>query len=122
MIGVQIAGLSVIGHDGATVRPLDADIAAGRTLAVIGESGSGKTLTAKALVGLLPRGFRAEGSVRIDDRTVELDAADATWRSVRGGIVTLLLQDPFTSLSPVHRCGEQIGWTLDAAGHRLGKA
>ncbi|HET8928573.1 MAG TPA: ABC transporter ATP-binding protein, partial [Microbacterium sp.] len=122
MIGVQIAGLSVIGHDGAMVRPLDADIAAGRTLAVIGESGSGKTLTAKALVGLLPRGFRAEGSVRIDDRTVELDAADATWRSVRGGIVTLLLQDPFTSLSPVHRCGEQIGWTLDAAGHRLGKA
>jgi peptide/nickel transport system ATP-binding protein len=119
---VQIAGLSVIGHDGAMVQPLDADIAPGRTLAVIGESGSGKTLTAKALVGLLPRGFRAEGSVRIDDRTVELDAADATWRSVRGGIVTLLLQDPFTSLSPVHRCGEQIGWTLDAAGRRLGKA
>ena len=40
-----------------------------------------------------------------------------------GGTVTLLLQDPFTSLSPVHRCGDQIGWTLDAAaGRRLPRA
>ena len=121
MTGVQITGLTVIGHDGAMVQPLDADIAPGRTLAVIGESGSGKTLTAKSLVGLLPRGFRAEGSVRIDDTTIELSADDATWRTVRGGTVTLLLQDPFTSLSPVHRCGEQIGWTMDASGRRLSR-
>lgn len=123
MSGVEITALTVIGHDGPVVHPLDARIEPGRTLAVIGESGSGKTLTAKSLVGLLPRGFRAEGSVRIGERTLALDAAQAAWRSVRGGTVTLLLQDPFTSLSPVHRCGDQIGWTLDAAaGRRLPSA
>jgi peptide/nickel transport system ATP-binding protein len=120
--GVQIEGLTVIGHGGPMVQPLDARIEPGRTLAVIGESGSGKTLTAKSLVGLLPRGFRAEGSVRVGDRSLPLAAGQSAWRAVRGGTVTLLLQDPFTSLSPVHRCGEQIGWTLDAAaGRRLSR-
>jgi peptide/nickel transport system ATP-binding protein len=56
---VVIEGLTVIGHAGPMVHPLDARIEPGRTLAVIGESGSGKTLTAKSLVGLLTRGFRA---------------------------------------------------------------
>ena len=120
MSGVDIVGLTVIGHDGPVVHPLDTRIEPGRTLAIIGESGSGKTLTAKSLVGLLPRGFRAKGSARVGDTGVTLDAPQATWRRIRGATVTLLLQDPFTSLSPVHRCGDQIGWTLDAAaGRRL---
>ncbi|WP_228484546.1 dipeptide ABC transporter ATP-binding protein [Microbacterium cremeum] len=118
MNGVRIEGLTVIGHAGPMVAPLDASIEPGRTLAIIGESGSGKTLTAKSLIGLLPRGFRAQGSVHIGSRVVRLDANDAEWRGVRGRTVTLLLQDPFTSLSPVHRCGDQIGWTLDAAAPR----
>ncbi|WDH78451.1 ABC transporter ATP-binding protein [Microbacterium esteraromaticum] len=123
MSGVEIVALTVTGHNGTAVQPIDAVIEPGRTLAIIGESGSGKTLTAKSLVGLLPRGFRAEGTVRIGDRHVSLDAAQQQWRSVRGGTVTLLLQDPFTSLSPVHTCGDQIGWTLDAvAGRRLPRA
>ncbi|MFK4837235.1 dipeptide ABC transporter ATP-binding protein [Microbacterium sp. ZW T2_14] len=123
MNGVEVEGLVVIGHEGPMVKPLDVRIEPGRTLAIIGESGSGKTLTAKSLVGLLPRGFRAEGSVRIGDRRLPLDASEPVWRSVRGGTVTLLLQDPFTSLSPVHRCGDQIAWTSDAAaGRRLPRA
>ena len=123
MSGVEITGLTVIGHDGPMVQPIDAVIEAGHTLALIGESGSGKTLTAKALIGLLPRGFRAEGSVRIGERELALDSSQPAWRSARGGTVTLLPQDPFTSLSPVHRCGDQIGWTLDAAaGRRLPRA
>lgn len=118
MNGVDISGLTVSGREGTVVHPLDVHIEPGRTLAIIGESGSGKTLTAKALVGLLPRGFRAEGSVRVADTGVDLDAAQTIWRTVRGSTVTLLLQDPFTSLSPVHRCGDQIGWTLDATSDR----
>ena len=120
---VTIDGLTVIGHDGPMVQPLDAVIEPGTTLAIIGESGSGKTLTAKSLVGLLPRGFRAEGTVTIDGRPMPLDSAQQAWRSARGRAVTLLLQDPFTSLSPVHRCGDQIAWTLEAAaGRRLSGA
>ncbi|TGD90857.1 ABC transporter ATP-binding protein [Mycolicibacterium sp. CH28] len=97
---------------------MDAHIAAGSTLAIIGESGSGKTLTAKSLVGLLPRGFRAEGSVQFGGKVVALDSPERTWRAVRGATVSLLLQDPFTSLSPVHRCGDQIAWTLRRSSAR----
>ncbi|MGZ0711581.1 dipeptide ABC transporter ATP-binding protein (plasmid) [Coraliomargarita sp. W4R53] len=122
MTGVTIEGLTVMRHDSPMVAPIDARIEPGRTLAIIGESGSGKTLTAKSLVGLLPRGFRATGSAKIGDVTIALDAAPATWRGVRGRTVALLLQDPFTSLSPVHRCGPQIAWTIEAAeGRRLPK-
>jgi peptide/nickel transport system ATP-binding protein len=122
MNGVTISGLTVIGPTSVMVAPSDATIAPGRTLAIIGESGSGKTLTAKALVGLLPRGFRAEGTARIGDVDVPLAGGESTWKSVRGGTVALVLQDPFTSLSPVHRCGAQIAWTIEAAlGHRLSR-
>ena len=122
MTEIRIEGLTVIGREGAVVAPLDADIGPGRTLAIIGESGSGKTLTAKSLVGLLPRGFRAEGSLRVGERVIPLDSRESRWRSVRGGTVSLLLQDPFTSLSPAHECGDQIAWTIQAAtGRRTGR-
>ena len=87
MSGVEITGLTVIAHDGPMVQPLDAAIEPGRTLALIGESGSGKTLTAKALIGLLPRGFRAEGSVRIGERTLRgLLLAATTYRLLEGAM------------------------------------
>ncbi|GAA5038419.1 dipeptide ABC transporter ATP-binding protein [Microbacterium fluvii] len=123
MSGVSIRGLRVIGPEREMVAALDAEIAPGHTLAVIGESGSGKTLTAKALVGLLPRGFRAEGAASVAGRELPLATTGSAWRAVRGGTVALLLQDPFTSLSPVHRCGDQIAWTVEAAtGARLSRA
>lgn len=122
MNGISIDGLTVIGRGGPVVEPLDAAITPGSTLAIIGESGSGKTLTAKSLVGLLPRGFRAEGSLRVGADVLPLNGGAKVWRSARGATVSLLLQDPFTSLSPVHRCGDQIAWTLRAAqGHSLGR-
>ena len=120
MNGVTISNLTVDGPAGVMVAALDATIAPGRTLAIIGESGSGKTLTAKALVGLLPRGFNATGTVTVGDNDISLGGGDSSWRSIRGAAVALVLQDPFTSLSPVHRCGAQIAWTLEAAsGRRL---
>ncbi|WP_099022280.1 dipeptide ABC transporter ATP-binding protein [Mycolicibacterium palauense] len=118
MTDIRIENLTVLGPAGTVVEPLDAHIPPGSTLAIIGESGSGKTLTAKSLVGLLPRGFRAEGTVRFGDRAVALDGSARTWRAVRGATVALLLQDPFTSLSPVHRCGDQIAWTLRRSSGR----
>jgi len=120
MNGVTIRDLAVTGPSGETVAPFDADMPAGGMLAIIGESGSGKTLSAKSLVGLLPRGFRARGSLRVGDRDIDLATPPARWGGIRGRVVALLLQDPFTSLSPVHRCGDQIAWTIEAArGARL---
>ncbi|KZE89231.1 ATP-binding cassette domain-containing protein [Microbacterium sp. TNHR37B] len=115
MNGVRIEELSVVGPAGQVVAPFGADVAPGQMLALIGESGSGKTLSAKSLVGLLPRGFRARGRLSIGERAIDLSTRPDQWRGIRGRMVALLLQDPFTSLSPVHRCGDQIAWTLEAA-------
>ncbi|WP_231601110.1 ABC transporter ATP-binding protein [Salinibacterium sp. SWN167] len=112
---VAVTGLTIDGPAGVVVAPFDFSIAPGETLALIGESGSGKTLSAKAIAGLLPAGFTARGTIELASATIELPATDAVWRATRGRRISLLLQDPFTSLSPVHRCGTQIGMTIDAA-------
>ena len=108
--GVQVTALHVVSAAGTIVQPLDFSVDAGKTLAVIGESGSGKSMTARALTGLLPRGVRALGEARIGDHTYSLAAPTpaGSWRKVRGRKAVLLLQDPFTSLSYVLRCGDQI--------------
>ncbi|MDJ0333933.1 ABC transporter ATP-binding protein [Salinibacterium sp. G-O1] len=115
---VEVAGLTIEGPAGVVVAPFDFAIGRGETLALIGESGSGKTLSAKAIAGLLPSGFSARGSIALTTATIELPATDAIWRATRGRRISLLLQDPFTSLSPVHRCGTQIAMTIDAASDR----
>ncbi|MBH0116533.1 ABC transporter ATP-binding protein [Salinibacterium sp. NG253] len=112
---VAVTALTIDGPAGVVVAPFDFSIAPGETLALIGESGSGKTLSAKAIAGLLPAGFSARGTIALSSATIELPATDAVWRATRGRRISLLLQDPFTSLSPVHRCGTQIGMTIDAA-------
>ncbi|ACZ32167.1 ABC transporter related protein [Xylanimonas cellulosilytica DSM 15894] len=115
---LEARGITVTGPEGVIVRGVDLAVAPGRTVAVVGESGSGKSLTAKALTGLLPRGLRADGAASLDGRPLDLHAAERTWRRVRAGGVVLLLQDPFTSLSPVHRCGGQVAEALPDAVRR----
>lgn len=113
--GVRVSELEVASSTRRIVAPLDLQVAPGETLAIIGESGSGKSLTARAITGLLPRGIRATGRVAMDGFDYDVAAASAdTWRQVRGRRAVLLLQDPFTSLSPVMRCGRQIALTVEA--------
>ncbi|WP_427870316.1 ATP-binding cassette domain-containing protein [Leucobacter luti] len=113
--GVAAIGLSVEGPAGTIVEPLDLEVRPGRTLAIIGESGSGKSMTARALTGLLPRGTSATGEAEIDGHRYSLASRDdAMWAGIRGRRAVLLLQDPFTSLSPVIRCGDQIAATIRA--------
>ncbi|RII41479.1 ABC transporter ATP-binding protein [Galactobacter valiniphilus] len=107
---LSAAGLSVSGPRGVIVEPLDLKLSAGQTLVVVGESGSGKTLTARALTGLLPTGITASGALELNGRGLAPGSKELA--AARGGGITLLLQDPFTSLSPTHRVGRQIGWAL----------
>ncbi|MDO9590125.1 MAG: ATP-binding cassette domain-containing protein, partial [Microcella sp.] len=116
---LQARGLTVHGPSGIIVEPLDLVVEAGRTLAIVGESGSGKSLTARALSGLLDPALRAAGSVQLGDLQFDL-AGDVPWQRLRGSAISLLLQDPFTSLSPVHRCGRQIADTVIATARRTG--
>ncbi|WP_440312700.1 ATP-binding cassette domain-containing protein [Leucobacter chromiireducens] len=125
--GVAVSGLRVVAGERTLVAPVDFTVAPGELLAVIGESGSGKSMTARALTGLLPRGVHATGDARIDDHEYDLASGrDADWAAVRGRRAVLLLQDPFTSLSPVLRCGAQIADTIEAraaaTGQRIGKS
>ncbi|MFC0283726.1 dipeptide ABC transporter ATP-binding protein [Camelimonas abortus] len=92
------------------------DIPRGRTVALVGESGSGKSVTAQAMMGILPKNARvAAGRIlyRPDDGAAPLDLAQlapdgARMRSLRGGRMAMIFQEPMSSLSPLHTVGDQV--------------
>ncbi|GAB2644709.1 ABC transporter ATP-binding protein [Kribbella swartbergensis] len=87
------------------------EVGESEVLAVVGESGCGKSVTAMSLAGLLPRTATVDGSVRLGG--VELIGADQrTLRSIRGREVAYIFQEPMTSLNPVFTIGHQIGEVL----------
>jgi len=79
----------------------------GRTLAIIGESGSGKTVCCRAIMGLLPEGVAIGGSARLRGAEL-LGLTDAQLRRYRGQDIAMVFQDPARSLNPTMRVGTQI--------------
>ena len=113
---LQIQNLSVRIQRGASaVRPvegLDLSIAMGETFALVGESGCGKSMTAQALLRLLPFGGRIVAG-RIDFLGQDLLALpESEMRQIRGGQIGMIFQEPGTSLNPVLTVGQQIGEVL----------
>ena len=97
------------------------DVQANRTLAVVGESGSGKTVISQAVLGILPANARITGgSIFFNDpkkrgQIVDLAALDQNSperRDIRGGRISIIFQEPMSSLSPLHTIGDQIGEAL----------
>ncbi len=83
----------------------------GDTVGLIGESGCGKSITALALMGLLPEGARVGGSIRFDGQ--ELTALDeAALCRLRGARIGMVFQEPMTALNPLHTVGRQIAESL----------
>jgi oligopeptide/dipeptide ABC transporter ATP-binding protein len=95
------------GQRRALVAGVTLAIVPGEVLAIVGESGSGKSLTARALVGLLPRGLRASGRVTFDGKDL-LTADERELQQIRGNGIALVMQDPFTTLNPLMKCGAQL--------------
>ncbi|MEV0618745.1 ABC transporter ATP-binding protein [Nonomuraea sp. NPDC050404] len=102
------------------VTALDLRLAAGESVGIVGESGSGKSMSAKALIGLLPEGVVAKGSARFDGENL-LDLSERQWRTIRGRQIGMIMQDPFTMLNPVMRCGRILEESL-LAQRRLSRA
>jgi oligopeptide/dipeptide ABC transporter ATP-binding protein len=88
-------------------------IGAGETVALVGESGCGKTVTGLALLGLVPSppGRVAGGSIRLAGQEIAR-FGEADWRSVRGKRIAMIFQEPMTALNPVFRVGSQLGEVL----------
>jgi peptide/nickel transport system ATP-binding protein len=80
----------------------------GEVLCILGESGSGKSVSLRALLRLLPRHARIDGSVRIAGEEV-LSMPARALRDLRGGKVAMIFQEPMTALDPVYTVGQQIG-------------
>src|SRR6202020_1902696 len=94
-------------------------LAKGRALALVGESGSGKTVTAQAIVRLLPEPAASYPSGEIFFRGREvLKMSAAELRAMRGAGVTMVFQEPMTSLNPLHTIERQIGEIIALHGGR----
>ncbi|MRH29030.1 ATP-binding cassette domain-containing protein [Microbacterium sp. SYP-A9085] len=98
---VQLGGASVVNGVSLTVEP-------GAMLALVGESGAGKSMTAKAAMGLLPPGGHVSGgSILIGGRDVT-DLDEGQWRRIRGSEIGMVFQNPLRSLNPTMKVGTQI--------------
>jgi len=89
------------------LRGVDLSIDRGETVALVGESGCGKSVTWLAALGLLPGKARVTGSVMLDGEEI-LNAPPPRLDAIRGGRIAMIFQDPTSSLNPVHRIGRQI--------------
>jgi oligopeptide transport system ATP-binding protein len=95
------------------VNGISFSVAPGETLGIVGESGCGKSVTALAVLGLLPRNGRIRsGRAMLDGRDL-LRQSDRTLRRIRGREVAMIFQDPMTSLNPVLTIGRQIREALE---------
>ncbi|MFD4293172.1 dipeptide ABC transporter ATP-binding protein [Rhodococcus sp. NPDC058532] len=127
MNGASGAGAPLLEVSGLGVRIDDRDLLsgvgfrldAGERVGLIGESGSGKSLTALSLMGLLPDQLTATGSVRLGGVDGNLlDRPERGWTRLRGDDVAMVFQEPMSALNPLMRIGNQVGEVL--ALHRDG--
>lgn len=111
------------------VKSVSFTLAPGETLGLVGESGSGKSVTALALIGLLGAGVDISGEVLfLDPRSPEAQPVDLLKlsrdqrRQYRGKLISMIFQEPLTSLNPVYTCGDQLTEALKLHQDLTGKA
>jgi peptide/nickel transport system ATP-binding protein len=101
-------------RDGGTisaVNGLNFDLARGEVLTVIGESGSGKSVMLRSLLGMRPANARIEGRIAVDGVDLARLSAEES-RRLRGRVISMVFQEPATALDPVYTIGDQIAETI----------
>ena len=102
----------------SAVKKISFDIKKGETLGIVGESGSGKSVTALATMGLIPKpsGKITNGKIIFNSESLgEIDLCNLTvseLRKIRGKEISMIFQEPMTSLNPVYTCGNQVMETI----------
>jgi len=108
---LRIEGLSVTIHDFEILHDVSLTVAAGQIVGVIGESGSGKSMTAFAVMQLLPEGASCTGGIMLDGQDM-LRLSEAELCRVRGNAVGMVFQEPMTALNPIQTIGDQVAETI----------
>ena len=113
LIEVEDLGVRLNTSRGAAqaVRNVSFSLRREETLGLVGESGCGKSVTALALMGLLPDSALVSGSIRLDGSEL-VGASDADYRKLRGNRISMIFQEPMTALNPMHTIGRQVAEPL----------
>ncbi|MBP2548432.1 microcin C transport system ATP-binding protein [Neorhizobium galegae] len=115
---LSVRDLSVAFHQGGAqslaVNRVSFDIAPGEVMALVGESGSGKSVTASSVLKLLPypSASHPSGEILFEGRDL-LKAPEQALRAVRGNDITMIFQEPMTSLNPLHTIEQQVSEILE---------
>ena len=104
---LQVNNLCVDFDGRRVVEGVDYTLRRGETLGIVGESGSGKSVSTLALMGLLPKNATVSGSAQINGSEL-LTLGEKDFRAIRGRRISMIFQEPMTSLNPVQKCGEQV--------------
>ena len=91
------------------VNDISFDIMKGETLAVVGESGSGKSVTARTIMKMLPKNSSIGSNFKIEFKDVDItNLTQEQMRQIRGDTISMIFQEPLTSLNPLHKIGSQL--------------
>ena len=108
---LSVNDLNVSIHDAHILRGVDLDVRAGKITAITGESGSGKSMTAFAIAGLLPDAAIAQGGITLEGQDL-LAFSEPDMCKVRGKDIGFIFQEPMTALNPVQTIGDQVAETI----------
>jgi oligopeptide/dipeptide ABC transporter ATP-binding protein len=100
---------------------IDLSLSAGETLGIVGESGCGKTVLARSILGIGPQQARRTSGRMVFDSTPLDDLSESEWRRIRGVKISMIFQDPMTYLNPLLTVGRQLSDVLVAHARALGR-
>jgi peptide/nickel transport system ATP-binding protein len=108
---LEIEGLSVALDAKFIIQNLSFEVRAGEILGLVGASGSGKSMTALAIMGLLPTGATVNGAVRLRGESL-IDKSEPQMRNIRGRAIGMVFQEPMSALNPSMCIGDQVAETV----------